>query len=94
MKNYVDYKPANKVRTTKVFVIIFASISLIASIPMVMSGEGIGFALVGISLMLFLVAGLIEGLAQIVEAACEYSWEFSMKYSRPAEPKIDDSEVQ
>ena len=94
MKNKVNYKPANKVRTTKIFVIVLACISLLVSIPQIMEGSDLGYSVAGVAIGFFLLAGILEGFAAIVEAACEYSWEFDHKYSRSAEPKMDDSEVQ
>lgn len=94
MEKKVNYKPANKVRTTKVVIIILAILCILASIPMVMDGSDSGFILVGFAIGLLLLAGLIEGFAMIVEAACEYSWEFDQKHSHSDEPRMDDAEVQ
>ena len=94
MKTKVNYRPANKVRTTKIVVIVLACLCLLVSIPQIMDGSDLGFTVAGMAIGFFLLAGLLEGFAAIVEAACEYSWEFEHKYSRSPEPKMDDSEVQ
>ena len=94
MKNKVNYKPANKVRTTKIVVIVLACLFLLVSIPQIMEGSDLGFTVAGMAIGFFLLSGLLEGFAAIVDAACEYSWEFEQRHAEKPEQRIDDSEVQ
>lgn len=94
MKNKVNYRPANKVRTTKILLIILACIFLLVSIPQIMDGSDLGFTVAGTAIGMFLVAGLLEGFAAIVAAACEYSSEYEQRHTELPEQRIDDSEVQ
>lgn len=79
------YRSANKVRSTKGWTIVIGIFLLIVGAFMVINEESTGFSLVGVALVLFLIGGLIEGFAEIVEAAC--------KYNNP-DDRLDDSEVQ
>ena len=42
MKTKVNYRPANKVRTTKIVVIVLACLCLLVSIPQIMDGSDLG----------------------------------------------------
>ena len=94
MKNKVNYKPGNKVRITKSITIILAIIFIIVSIPPIIEGQDMGFITLGVAISFLLLAGMLQGFAAIVDAACEYSWEFKHKYSRSPEPRMDDADVQ
>lgn len=94
MKTKVNYKPANKVRVTKILVIILAVLFTLVSIPQIIEGTDLGFTVLGVAISLLLLAGVLEGFAAVVDAACEYSWEFDHKYSKSPEPPMDDADVQ
>jgi len=87
MKKQKDiYRAANRVRTTKTVVIILGVLLLIAAFVMLMeSAEGWTAAIV-MGVCCFLAGGLLEGFAEIVDAAC--------KYNNMPDNRIDDSEVQ
>ena len=44
--------------------------------------------------MFLLSGGVLEGFAQIVETACEQSWDIEQRYAQKPEELMDDSEVQ
>jgi uncharacterized membrane protein HdeD (DUF308 family) len=80
------YRAANKVRTTKTVVIILGVLLLIGAFVMFMeSAEGWTAAIV-MGIACFLTGGLLEGFAEIVDAAC--------KYNNEPDTRINDSEVQ
>ena len=86
MKKQKDiYRAANKVRATKGWTIVIGIILLAVGVFMAVNENNGGLSLVGIALVLFLLGGLIEGFAEVVEAAC--------KFNNP-DFRIDDSEVQ
>lgn len=86
MKKQKDiYRAANKVRATKGWTIVIGIILLAVGVFMAVNDNSGGFSLVGVALVLFLLGGLVEGFAEVVEAAC--------KYNNP-DDRIDDSEVQ
>lgn len=86
MKKQKDiYRAANKVRATKAWTIVIGVILLAVGVFMAVNDNSGGFSLVGVALVLFLLGGLIEGFAEVVEAAC--------KLNNP-DFRIDDSEVQ
>lgn len=79
------YRSANKVRITKTVIIILGILLLIGAFVMLMeSAEGWTAALV-MGIGCFLMGGLLEGFAEIVDAAC--------KYNNP-DDRLDDSDVQ
>ena len=87
MKKQKDiYRAANKVRATKGWTIIIGILLLVIGVFMAIHEEDTGFSFVGIALVLFLIGGLIEGFAEVVEAAC--------RYNNVPDFRIDDSEVQ
>ena len=94
----MNYKPANKVRTAKILIIIMGVCCIVAATPFLLDGFGIAAALVCSGLFLFVCGGLIEGYAQIVETACELSWEFDQRQEQKKQQeesaKIDDADVQ
>lgn len=94
MKTKVNYKPANKVRITKIFVIVLAVLCILISIPQIIEGTDSGFTVLGVAISLLLLSGVLEGFAAVVDAACEYSWELDHKYSQSPEPPMDDADVQ
>lgn len=94
MKTKVDYKPANKVRVAKIVIIVLAVLCAIVSVLQLVQGNDLGFTMAGMAIGFFVLSSLIEGFAAIVDAACEYSWEFDKRHEENAEPKMDDSEVQ
>ena len=94
MKTKVNYKPAKKVRITKIFVIVLAVLFTLVSIPQIIEGTDLGFTVLGVAIGLLLLAGVLEGFAAVVDAACEYSWEFDHKYAKSPEPPMDDADVQ
>ena len=79
------YRAANKVRETKGWTIVIGIILLAVGVFMAVNENNGGLSLVGIALVLFLLGGLIEGFAEVVEAAC--------KFNNP-DNRLDDSEVQ
>lgn len=86
MKKQKDiYRAANKVRATKGWTIVIGIILLAVGVFMAVNDNSGGFSLVGVALVLFLLGGLIEGFAEVVEAAC--------KFNNP-DNRLDDSEVQ
>lgn len=94
MKTKVNYKPANKVRITKMLLIVLAVLFTLVSIPQILEGSDLGFTVLGVAISFLLLAGVLEGFAAVVAAACEYSWEFDHKYSKSPEPTMDDADVQ
>lgn len=94
MENKVNYKPGNKVRITKSITLVLAIICILASIPQIIEGMDLGFTTLGVAIGFLLLSGVLQGFAAVVDAACEYSWEFERKYSKSPEPKMDDADVQ
>ena len=90
----VDYSPAKKVRTTKVFFIIFGVLCLLAVLPLIAEGFEIWAPVAFFGIMFLLSGGVLEGFAQIVETACEQSWDIEQRYAQKPEELMDDSEVQ
>lgn len=82
MENKVNYKPANRVRTTKTIVIIFGVLVLIGAFVMAMESIDGWTGAIVLGIACFLLGGLLEGFAEIVDAACNYNWEFDHKYSQ------------
>lgn len=94
MENNVNYKPANRVRITKTIVIIFGVLILIAASVMAVQDLDGWAAVVAMGIGCFLLGGVLEGFAEIVDAACNYNWEFEQKHSQPTCDPINESEIQ
>jgi hypothetical protein len=92
MKEQDIYRSVRRVYSTKVIVIILGIVLIIAGFVMLMGGAEGWSALIGMGIGCFLTGGLIEGFAEIVQAACKYN--NTPDTSAESAEVIDDADVQ
>ena len=97
MKNKVNYSPADKVRGSKVCVLILAVLCFGLGIIMIVKEETLGFTLVGVGISCCIAGGILEGLTQITRSSCEQSWLFAEKMReeklRQEAEEMDDADI-